>query len=49
MFSGFDCFNINESEFQQSIDPYRNIVLGRSQDFIRIDDDAREERGVDEQ
>jgi len=45
--SDFDCFNVNESEFQQSIDLQKNminILLGRLNGFIRIDEDARDER-----
>ena len=47
IFSDFDCFNINESEFQQSIDLQKKddkTQLGRLNGLITIDEDAREDR-----
>jgi len=41
-FSDLNCFNINESEFQQSIDLQKKddkTQLGRLKGFIRIHDD----------
>ena len=45
--SDFDCFNVNECEFQRSVDVQKKddkTQLRRLDGFIRIDEDAREER-----